>query len=58
MSENDELYDVAQKAISAGLSDKNTSRQQAIENLDALAGEIDTLIECLRNDQRREEEGE
>lgn len=45
-----ELYDKAMKAITALFGDKSVSSFEAIENLKAIKGEIDIMIEALEND--------
>jgi hypothetical protein len=44
---NEELYKNALDAINKLFSDRSVSKEKAIENLEGLKEEIDTLIETL-----------
>lgn len=44
---NDELYEDAVKAITALFSDQSVSKEQAAQNLQALIGEIQVMLEAL-----------
>lgn len=48
-------YQIALEAIQDIFSDTVVSREETIETLEDLAGEIEMLIECIRADIRRSE---
>jgi len=45
---NEELYKAALDAINKLFSDRSVSKEKAVENLECLRDEIDTLIESLQ----------
>lgn len=49
--DNDKLYELAMNAITELFNDHSVPKRKAIENLETLKGEIDTMIECLEADR-------
>ena len=55
---NEELYDVAMKAISELFGDKSVSRSTCRENLEGLISEIEIMIESLGETEMTNESDE